>query len=38
MTGEEDAFQEFSAQARGFVRCGIHTNMAIVRVEGTMTL
>jgi hypothetical protein len=38
MTGEEDAFQEFSTQARGFVRCGIHTSMAIVKGEGTVTL
>jgi hypothetical protein len=38
MFGEEDAFREFLSQARGFVRCGIHTNMATVRGEGTMTL
>jgi hypothetical protein len=37
-TGEEDAFQEFSTQARGFVRCGIHSNMAIIEEEGTVTL
>jgi hypothetical protein len=34
MTEEEDAFQEFSARARGFLRCGIHTSMAAVRGKG----
>jgi hypothetical protein len=38
MTREEDAFQEFSAQASGFMRCGIHISMATVRGEGTVIL
>jgi hypothetical protein len=38
VTGEEDAFQEFSSQAGGFVRCEIHTRMAAVGGEGTVTL
>jgi hypothetical protein len=38
MTGEEDVFQEFSAQDRGFVRCVIHTSIATIRGERTMTL
>jgi hypothetical protein len=38
MNGEEDAFQEFSAHAMGFVRCGIHTSMVAVKGEGMVTL
>jgi len=38
MAGERDAFQEFSAQDMGYVRCGVHSSMAAVRGEGTVSL
>jgi hypothetical protein len=38
MTGERDAFQEFSARDMGYVKCGVHSNMVAVRGEGTVSL
>ena len=38
MTREENVFHEFLTQDRGCVRYGIHTNMAAVLGEGTITL
>ena len=38
MAGERDAFQKFSAQDMGYVRCGVHSSMAAVRGEGTVSL
>jgi hypothetical protein len=38
MTGERDAFQEFSARDMGYVRCGVHSSMVAVRGEGMVSL
>jgi hypothetical protein len=38
MTGERYAFQEFSAQDLGYVRCGVHSSMVAVRGEGMVSL
>jgi len=38
MTGERLAFQEFSSQDSGFVKCGVHSSMVAIQGKGVVSL
>jgi hypothetical protein len=38
MTSERLSLQEFTAQDSGFVRCGVHSSMVVVRGKGVVSL
>jgi hypothetical protein len=37
-TGERLALQDFTTQDSGFVRCGVHSSMVVVRGQGLVSL